>query len=292
MTANLIVNSRGLDLSLLRRLQERPEPFAPGNARFWDDPYISAQMLAAHLDPHTDAASRRPGTIDDTIAWLVPTLELHPGAAVLDLGCGPGLYTHRLAARGIAVTGIDLSRRSIDYAINDAAERRLAIEYRCENYLCLADRERYDAALLIYGDYCVLAEAERARLLHNVYRALRPGGRFVLDVTTREHRKGAGWHGDYSVEENGFWKPGLCLVLRSGFDYPEQSIFLNQAIVVESDGVLSLYRLWFQDFSPETIASELQAVDFSVESMWSDLQGSRYHAGSEWIGLVARRPNR
>jgi hypothetical protein len=49
----------------------RPEPFAPHDAPFWDDPYIASQMLAAHLDPHTDGASRRPETIRATVDHLV-----------------------------------------------------------------------------------------------------------------------------------------------------------------------------------------------------------------------------
>jgi SAM-dependent methyltransferase len=40
---------------------------------------------------------------------LLPALELRPPAAVLDLGCGAGTYTRRLADRGYHVTGIDYS---------------------------------------------------------------------------------------------------------------------------------------------------------------------------------------
>ena len=110
-------------LSLLADWQARPAPFAPGEEHFWDDPHISAQMLAAHLDPDTDAASRRPETIEHTVDWIVATLELAPGMRVLDLGCGPGLYATRLARYGLRVTGVDCSRRSIGYAQRSAASR-------------------------------------------------------------------------------------------------------------------------------------------------------------------------
>jgi hypothetical protein len=48
---------------VLARAVGRPEPFAPHDALFWDDRYMGCQMLAAHLDPTTDAASGRPATI-------------------------------------------------------------------------------------------------------------------------------------------------------------------------------------------------------------------------------------
>jgi hypothetical protein len=54
-------------ISRLIRLQQKPEPFTPGEALFWDDPHISSQMLAVHLNPAMEAASRRPETIDRSV---------------------------------------------------------------------------------------------------------------------------------------------------------------------------------------------------------------------------------
>ena len=53
-----------LQVDAIAALLRRPALFAPGTSHFWTDPHISRQMLAAHLDPTTDAASRRPATID------------------------------------------------------------------------------------------------------------------------------------------------------------------------------------------------------------------------------------
>ena len=110
----------------------RPEPFAPGEPLFWDAPDISTQMLATHLDPTTDLASRKLETIDASVAWIVATLGLQAGDSVFDLGCGPGLYAARLALRGLRVTGVDYSRRSIAFARDFARQQGLAIDYRCQ----------------------------------------------------------------------------------------------------------------------------------------------------------------
>lgn len=278
-----------MDLIRINALQKKPALFAPGEALFWDDPYISAQMLKAHLDPASDLASRRPETIDRSVDWLIETLDLQPGTAVLDLGCGPGLYASRLARRGLHVTGVDYSRRSIDYAIQDAQGQGLEINYRYQNYLTLEDREQYDLALLIYGDFCPLSPDQRTRLLQNVFRALKPGGHFILDVTTREHRKRHGSANGWYVAEDGFWRPGLHLVLEQGFDYPEQSVFLDQVIVVETNDRLTVYRMWFQDYTREAITSELERGGFAVQNVWSDLLGTSFTEDTEWIGVIARK---
>lgn len=273
-------------ISQLIGIQQKPDPFTSGEPLFWDDPHISVHLLEAHLNPDIDAASRTPETIDRSVKWLAENLALKAGDSVLDLGCGPGLYTSRFARAGLQVTGVDYSHRSIEYATKFATENNLNIAYRHQNYLELNDKNRYDVVLLIYGDFCPLNPEQRTTLLNNVYRALKPNGKFVLDVSTREHRKKHGNKNRWQALESGFWKPGPHLVLEEGFDYPEQSIWLDQYTVIEANGKMSVYRNWFQDYTPETITNELAQNGFVVESLWGDLTGTSFTQESEWIGLV------
>lgn len=285
----LITQDRALDLALLMHLQRPPEPFAPGSPRFWDDPHISAQLLATHLDPTIAAASRPPDEIARSVAWISDLLRLEAGGAVLDLGCGPGLYAVQFAVRGLRVTGIDYARRSIDYAAQYARDHQLEIAYRYEDYLTLDERQRYDVALLIYGDYCVLPPARRHNLLRAIHRALRPGGHFVLDVSTRLHRQRHGLRNGWYALDKGFWRPGPHLVLEQGFDYPDLSLYLDQYLVVEPDGGCTVYRNWFQDYTAEQISAELAADGFTIRSLWNDLAGTPLSTAGEWIGVVAQR---
>jgi SAM-dependent methyltransferase len=284
-----LLTQAGMDLETLAKYQQKPAPFTPGTPLFWDDPHISKGMLAAHLNPEIDLASRRPETIDRSVAWIVAALDLRAGDAVLDLGCGPGLYAARLAQHGLVVTGVDASRRSVDYARQYAEDHHLAITYRYADYLSLEEAGKYKASLLIFGEFCTFNPEQRRQLLDNVHRALKPGGYFVLDVSTRPHREQAGAKNNWLVAESGFWRPGPHLVLETGFDYPEQDLYLDQMIVIEENGAVTVYRNWFQDYTPERITQELEAGGFLVESLWGDLTGTPYSADAEWIGVVARR---
>ena len=76
------IHDQTLRLDLLRSLSEKPPLFAPGEPLFWDDPHISQGMLAAHLDPTTEAASRPPAEIDRIVGWLVDSLALGPRGGV------------------------------------------------------------------------------------------------------------------------------------------------------------------------------------------------------------------
>jgi 2-polyprenyl-3-methyl-5-hydroxy-6-metoxy-1,4-benzoquinol methylase len=113
----------------------RPALFTRGNCNFWNDEHTSKLLLEAHLDPDWDAASRRPATIEQTVAWVTAEFLPEAGGEILDLGCGPGLYSQRFARMGHHVTGMDFSKRSIAYARERAAEEGLAIKYIYQNYV-------------------------------------------------------------------------------------------------------------------------------------------------------------
>ena len=110
-------------------------------------------------------------------------------------------------------------KNSIDYAIQKAREDGLQITYRCEDYLQLKDEAQYDAALLIYGDFCVLSPSNRTKLLVNIRRALKSGGHLVLDVSTPQLRQRVGANEHWYADHAGFWRPGHHLVLERGFSY-------------------------------------------------------------------------
>ncbi len=83
------------------------DPWAGAYKIPWQDPAFSRRMLAEHLSQAHDLASRRLAWIDRQVAWIDETVLGGRPADILDLGCGPGLYCHRLAERGHRCRGID-----------------------------------------------------------------------------------------------------------------------------------------------------------------------------------------
>jgi SAM-dependent methyltransferase len=279
-----------LDLGALAKVATRPPLFAPHASPFWNDPHISEQMLAAHLDPSRDAASRRPEVIDRTVDWLISYLRLGAGCRVLDLGCGPGLYCERLAHHNLEVVGVDFSPRSIDYARRNADREHLDIEYLCQDYTRLDRDAEFDAVFLIYYDFGVLSDGDRDEVLRRVHRALKPGGVFAFDVITANTTAASDGVQSWSVSAGGFWKPGPYLELTQHFCYPESNARVRQTIVVDVNGRLSCYRIWEHWYSRETVTVVLAKAGFVMESIWSDLTGRPFEPSSPSLGVVARRP--
>ena len=282
------ITHQKIDLHALAASVQKPKMDAKGEVLFWDDPYISQQMLKAHLDPQTDAASRKLETIDSSVAWIISQLNLVPGCKILDLGCGPGLYTIRFSRRGCRVTGIDFSPNSIDCARLQARQEGLDIDYVCQDYLTLDYDGVFDAVSLIYYDLGVLAEAERNQLLERVARALKPGGFFIFDVVTEFCRSEAKMHRNWDLcLSKGFWRPGPYLELFQTWDYPEAQAYLDQYLILEESGKLSAYNIWEHYFSKGKLYKELTRAGFARMHFWSDLVGSPYVDHSGTIGVIA-----
>lgn len=274
-------------MDLIEQALGRPRPFEPHDAPFWDDPHISTQMLEAHLDTGTDAASRRPETIRATVEHLSVSLALGPGTRLLDLGCGPGLYAEQFAARGITVSGVDLSRRSIEHAREHARLAGLGIEYRLADYTSDNLGGPFDAAVLIYLDFGVLPDAERDRLLDAVRCALGPGGRFAFDVYTPARARVPDGRIEVSRLEHGFWRPHPHLLVETTYRY-DGEIDLNQYAVLDQDGVTT-YRVWDRAYAAADLRRLLRRHGFTVEERWADLTGSAWYRFSPTAAVVARK---
>lgn len=263
---------------------KKPALWERSEAAFWDDEHISKGMLEAHLDPNMDAASRKDETIDSSVSWLSSIIS--KGSSILDLGCGPGLYARRLSALGYSVTGIDYSRRSIDYAM----ETDSSTTYFCKNYLELSETEKYDAVLLIYCDYGALTLPERKTLLANVYRALKPGGLFILDVFTdkcsvKKQRTNA-WS---LSQDSGFWCDRPHAVIEGAYLYENDTVRAERYAVITSEG-LTDYILWDTLYTKERLLSELAPSGLCFREAYDDVCGAPYTGEADTLCFVAYKP--
>jgi len=272
----------------LLQYANRPVLFAKGTANFWDDPHISEHLLAAHLNPTWDAASRRPETIDKTVAWI--NSEFLPAQAkILDLGCGPGLYAERLASLGHEVTGVDFSKRSIDYATKSAQEKGLGIGYHYQNYLEINYSEQFDLVMLIYCDFGALTDIERGLLLQKIYMALKPGGIVIFDVFTEDFSTGVKEGQSWEVTESGFWAKGLHCTLEQTFHYVEAKVQLSQTIVMRDNGTYDVYRIYDSYFSEDDLYQLLTTCGFLEHNFYYNMVSETNFESQKFRFVVAKK---
>lgn len=260
----------------------KPKLYSPSTGKFWDDDHISKGMLEAHLNPDWNATTRKHDFVDKSVKWIASIAPPTQFQQLLDLGCGPGIYAERFCKAGYTVTGIDFSKRLIEYAQKQTLHNKSTIEYYYQNYLTIDYIEQFDVITLIYCDYAALSIADRLILLKKAYQALKPKGKFIFDVFTPLMRKTES-HSWYYNEKGGFWneKPHICLDSVYQYD-DDDNTELTQSIVLTED-TINCYNIWDHFFTKEALISEIQPIGFKSFEFYGDIAGMEFSDTGETI---------
>ena len=282
-----IINDNKINLDLLKKSITKPEIFEKSTDKFWDDEYVSEQMLRFHLNPDIEAASKTKETIETEADFIIKSTAMSEGKAVLDLGCGPGLYVKEFAKTGAMVTGIDLSDRSIDYANNN-----IKLEYRNTlfikmNYLDINFKEFFDIATIIFYDFCALNTNEQNILLAKIHTALKDNGFFIFDIVTKN--KGTSISTNILVCEEGFWSPKPYVEILNTYLYEVPKTEGLQYVIIDEDGLTRIIRIYHRLFSLTEITEMLNENGFKVEKIYKNLKGEAFSRDSETYGIIARK---
>lgn len=245
-------------LDIVQR-ESPPRPWAEGDNLPWHDPAFSARMLAEHLSQAHDLASRRTATIDRHVAWIHHTILDGQPSRILDLGCGPGLYSHRLARLGHTCTGIDYSPAAIAYAQQQAVDHELACTFVLDDIRHAPFDTGCDLALLLYGEFNVFRPDHIGLILRKVHAALRPGGQLLLEPHTRAAveqlgRQTASWFSS----PGGLFSPAPHLVLMDHAWNGQQQTATTRYYVVDAAGTgVTRFAQTMQGYSEDEYRSLL-----------------------------------
>jgi len=187
------------------------------------------------------------------------------------------------------VTGIDFSKRSIQYAQEVATREGLSIHYVNQNYLEFETDDRFHLVLMIMCDFCALSPTLRKKMLTKFHTFLEPGGLVLLDVYSLnafEQRE------ETAVYEanllNGFWSPNKYYGFQNTFKYEREKVVLDKYTIIEADRTRTIYN-WFQYFSPETLEREFTECGFTIEKIFSDVAGTPFDSKANEFAVVAKK---
>jgi len=280
-----------MDFKDLKNIGQKPKLYEPGDAIMWTDDYISRQLLEFHLNPEIDAATRKPQSIENTLEFILKFCH-RPKMQILDLGCGPGIYTEKLAQKGHHVAGVDFSDNSIKYAKHQAIEKRLDIDYICQNYLDLNFDKKFDLIILIYTDFGVLIPKERDELLSKVHAALKPGGVFIFDVLNdRNLDQKFQDQRIWQIEDGGFWRNYSYLELINGIHYQNEHVYLKQHTIIDEKETCMTYRFWIHYYNADRLTPILWKKGFeNIETFEKILPESDVWNGENVTFYTTKKP--
>lgn len=274
----------------LEKINTRPKPFEFYTASdLWTDDHTSKQMLSFHLNEKIDVSSRNAEFIDRSVEWIASYFNIGSGTKIADFGCGPGLYSTRLAQKQANVTGIDFSERSIKYAREIADREGLSICYVNQNYLEFKTDDCYHLILMIMCDFCALSPTQRKQMLNKFHSFLHPAGFVLLDVYSLKAFEKREKSAIYETNLlNGFWSLNKYYGFLNTFKYEIEKVALDKYTIIEAKSTRTIYN-WLQYFSPRALEKEFVECGFKIEKIYSDVAGSPYDPKNMEFAVVAKK---
>jgi SAM-dependent methyltransferase len=210
------------------------------------------------------------------VAFAEQALELKPGSRVLDLCCGQGRHSVLMAKHGFQVTGIDLNPAYLELTLAAARATGVKVETIAADMREIPFQNHFDAIVNMYSSFGYLeSEAEDLRVLESASRALKPGGRLLLDMLNREWAVANYIQNDWHTGAD-----GTIYVERRELDLANSSMHVSFTIIgadgARRDSVGHHIRL----YTLTEITRLLQRVGLSVTGVFGSFDNDPYAIGT------------
>jgi len=270
-----------MNLNELIHRKTSPVPWQEGDNIPWNEPGFSRRMLKEHLSQEHDAASRRFAIIERQVDWIHTALCSSKAGRILDLGCGPGFYSERLARLVHSCTGIDFSPASIEYATRLAQQEGLDCHYSCQDIRLAAFPDEFDLVMLIYGEFNVFKTFDAKKILEKAYAALKPGGCLLLEPHTYRMVKQIGkqtsvWYSS----KGGLFSGNPHLMLKEHFwDEKSQAATIRYYVIDAADQQVTGYAQSFQAYTENEYSRLITGCGFHQVEFLPGLSASDLQEG-------------
>lgn len=228
----------------------------------------------------------------DTVSQVLSSLLTRYGKGrglLLDLACGTGSVSVRLAKKGYEVIGVDLSPEMLSEAQNKAYSAGQNILFLCQDMTALDLYGTVDAAVCTLDGLCHLPDEESVfAALQKVSLFMNPGGVFLFDVNSvYKHRAVLGnntfvYDTDdvYCVWQNTLLSDGVTVQMDLDFFEPVSDA---------GDYVRQSERFTERAYPKETLEAMLKKAGFTVLDVFDGYSGKPAHDTSERLLFAVRK---
>ncbi len=213
-------------------------------------------------------------------------LALEPRSRVMDLACGRGRQTLELARRGHRVLGIDPDDAALAQARQAARGERLNVHFLKNDIRQITYRAEFDAVINLFTSFGYFpSERDDLRALESVARALKPGGRLLLDLLNKE------WlmrHFDPNAWEQAEGGRGAVALDDISFNF-ETGRLENRRTIINKDGSRSPVFISVRVYTLTEIKSLLARAGLTYRQSFGGFEGVPYGMDSPRLIVLAER---
>jgi SAM-dependent methyltransferase len=216
------------------------------------------------------------------VEFLERALRLQSGARLLDVPCGVGRHSLALAARGYDVTGADITEEFLEDARREAARQNLSVRLVHRDMRKLEWTAEFDGVCHMWGSFGYFADEENAAFLQSLARALKPGGRFVMDTHVTETLLSR------LRQERDWRRVGDTLILEERrYDAASSRTYTEWIFVRE--GKISKYSASVRLYSYRELLGLLDSVGFVDIETYGSVNQEPFSLNSPRVYVVAQK---
>ena len=208
------------------------------------------------------------------------------GKTALDLCCGPGRHAIALAKRGLAVTGVDITKYLLDKARARARAAKVKVEWIQQDMRDFVRPDSFDLALNMSTSFGYFDDkSQDLVVLQNILASLRPGGACLIDVMGKERLARV-----FQPTTSDVLADGTRLVqCHEAFD--DWTRMRNEWIIIRKGRARS-FRFHHTVYSGQELRDRLEQAVFTGVSLYGNFSGDDYGPNAERLIAVARKPGR
>lgn len=178
---------------------------------------------------------------DRKLSTTLERLGIQPGMRVLDIGCGWGALTRRMARLGAKVTGITLADNQRQWCVKSAQESGLDIEYHCADYTkyLASHTDEFDRIVSV-GMFEHVGKGRHVEFFRRLHTALNTEGLALVHTIVRPYPgKTNAWMDRY-IFPNGY-QPSIGETVKA---IEKSGLDLAQVFVHEGGNYKRTLQLW------------------------------------------------
>jgi len=213
---------------------------------------------------------------------IITLLKLEQELRILDLCCGIGRHSLELARRGFIITGVDRTRPYLNKAIKQAKRERLEIEFIEDDMRKFVRPNAFNIVINLFTSFSYFEDPdEDFQVLKNVYRSLKKGGLFLIEMMGKEVLARI-------FLERGWYRADDYIVLEERWITRNWTWMVNRWTVIKGNRRTEL-DVSHRIYSAAELTALLQKAGFVRCEVYGDLEGSDYDHTAKRLVVVARK---